>query len=288
MFMDEIVESESVDVITAVTPSDVKTVESEHQSHQSFIDTKLYIKLKSSRSVHKDHQVVSEPKTESADVKIKRVYNTVGPKIVRKNNFIPPVIKDWNSDDESEVEIIPTIEDKIVRPSTEKIKFVKSARETVEKVIRPVWNNSSRVNHKNFANKMTHPHSNRRFVPLAVLTRSGKINIVGASVNTAVRQINTAGSITTMNHPRPISNAYKKGVKDTTTRDRAVVSENKGKWANAVKASACWQKEYKEKGVIDSGFSRHMTGNKCYLTEYEDYDDGFISFGDGKGRNSRK
>ncbi|GJZ00056.1 ribonuclease H-like domain-containing protein [Tanacetum coccineum] len=36
------------------------------------------------------------------------------------------------------------------------------------------------------------------------------------------------------------------------------------------------QKEYKEKGVIDSGCSRHMTGNKCYLTEYKDYDGGFF------------
>ncbi|GKB38191.1 hypothetical protein Tco_0883133 [Tanacetum coccineum] len=44
------------------------------------------------------------------------------------------------------------------------------------------------------------------------------------------------------------------------------------------------QKGYKEKGVIDSGCSRHMTGNKCYLIEYEDYDGGFVSFGDGKGR----
>ncbi|GKB54430.1 ribonuclease H-like domain-containing protein [Tanacetum coccineum] len=44
------------------------------------------------------------------------------------------------------------------------------------------------------------------------------------------------------------------------------------------------QKEYKEKGVIDSGCSRHMIGNKCYLTEYEDYDGDFVSFGDGKGR----
>ncbi|GJW65615.1 putative ribonuclease H-like domain-containing protein [Tanacetum coccineum] len=48
------------------------------------------------------------------------------------------------------------------------------------------------------------------------------------------------------------------------------------------------QKEYKEKGVIDSGCSRHMTGNKCYLTEYKDYDGGFVSFGDGKGRISKK
>ncbi|GJU32074.1 ribonuclease H-like domain-containing protein [Tanacetum coccineum] len=166
---------------------------------------------------------------------------------------------------------------------------------------------------------MTHPHPNRRFVPQAVLTRSGKINTAGASVNTVVRQVNTASSKTTVNHPRPISNAYKKGysqvtkpfnkysanknsifnkkvntvrVKDTTARDRAVVNENKGKGANVVKASACWgnpqQKEYKEKGVIDSGFSRHMTGNKYYLTEYEYYVGGFVSFGDGKGRISRK
>ncbi|GJR14611.1 putative ribonuclease H-like domain-containing protein [Tanacetum coccineum] len=48
------------------------------------------------------------------------------------------------------------------------------------------------------------------------------------------------------------------------------------------------QKEYKEKGVIDSSCSRHMTRNKCYLDEYEDYDGGFVSFGDGKGRISGK
>ncbi|GJT00703.1 hypothetical protein Tco_0821872 [Tanacetum coccineum] len=48
------------------------------------------------------------------------------------------------------------------------------------------------------------------------------------------------------------------------------------------------QKEYKEKGVIDSGCSRHMTGNKCYLTEYEDYDGNFVFFRDGKGRISSK
>ncbi|GKF37098.1 hypothetical protein Tco_0113856, partial [Tanacetum coccineum] len=117
-----------------------------------------------------------------------------------------------------------------------------------------------------------------RFRPL-----SGKINTAGASVNTAVRPVNTAGSKPTMNHPRSISNAHKRGysqvtrpfnkyseyknnifnkkvntlrvkdttardravvntvrVKDTTARDRAVVSKNKEKEVNAVKASACW------------------------------------------------
>ncbi|GJS32249.1 hypothetical protein Tco_0530631 [Tanacetum coccineum] len=56
----------------------------------------------------------------------------------------------------------------------------------------------------------------------------------------------------------------------------------------AVLQSNPHQKEYKEKGVIDSGCSRHMTGNRCYLAKYEDYDGGFVSFGDGKGRISRK
>ncbi|GKE48693.1 hypothetical protein Tco_1479951 [Tanacetum coccineum] len=114
---------------------------------------------------------------------------------------------------------------------------------------------------------MTHPHPKRKFVPQAVLTKSGKINTAGASVNTVVRLVNIASSKPTVNHPRPISNDYKKGysqvtrsfnkyseykisifnkkvntvrVKDTTARDRAVVSENKGKGVNAVKASACW------------------------------------------------
>ncbi|GJT07715.1 hypothetical protein Tco_0842177 [Tanacetum coccineum] len=135
-FMDEIVKSENMDVITVVTPSNVKKVESNH---------------------------------ESADVKNNG--DAVEPKTVRKNSFRPPIIEDWNSDDDSEVEFIPNVKDKTVRPSTEKIKFVKSARETVEK---------------------GNPH----------------------------------------------------------------------------------QKEYTEKG------------NKCYLTKYEDYDAGFVSFGDGKGRIS--
>ncbi|GJU26619.1 retrovirus-related pol polyprotein from transposon TNT 1-94 [Tanacetum coccineum] len=113
---------------------------------------------------------------------------------------------------------------------------------------------------------MTHPHPTRRFVPQAVLTSSGKINTASASVNTAIRPVNTTVSKPTVNHPRPISNAYKKGYSQGNPQ----------------------QKEYKEKGVIDSGCSRHMTGNKCYHTEYENYDGGFVSFGDGKGRISRK
>ncbi|GJZ28070.1 hypothetical protein Tco_0572717 [Tanacetum coccineum] len=277
-FMDEIVESENMDVTTIVTPSNVKKVESNH---------------------------------ESADVKNNG--DAVEPKTVRKNNFRPPVIEDWNSDDDSKVEFIPNVEDKTVRPSTEKIKFVKSARETVEKVETPKqnkhyprgnqrnWNNlmSQKLGsdfkminkacfvcgsfehlYKNFTNKMTHPHPKRSFVPQVVLTRSEKFSTAGAAVKTVrpvntantkavniVRSFNTAISKPIMKHPRTKTNAFKRGysqssrpfnrhfankniiintnvntarVNHTTARDRAVVSENNRKGANAVKASACW------------------------------------------------
>nr|GFA55203.1 hypothetical protein [Tanacetum cinerariifolium] len=36
-----------------------------------------------------------------------------------------------------------------------------------------------------------------------------------------------------------------------------------------------------DKGYWDSGCSRHMTGNISYLTDYEPYDGGYVSFGEG-------
>ncbi|GKF55488.1 hypothetical protein Tco_0165828 [Tanacetum coccineum] len=39
-----------------------------------------------------------------------------------------------------------------------------------------------------------------------------------------------------------------------------------------------------EKGVIDSGCSRHMTGNMSYLSDYEEINGGYVGFGgDPKG-----
>ncbi|GJZ61244.1 hypothetical protein Tco_0617381, partial [Tanacetum coccineum] len=44
------------------------------------------------------------------------------------------------------------------------------------------------------------------------------------------------------------------------------------------------QQDLKNKGVIDSGCSRHMTGNISYLTNYEEIDGGFVAFrGNCKG-----
>ncbi|GJR00685.1 ribonuclease H-like domain-containing protein [Tanacetum coccineum] len=53
----------------------------------------------------------------------KGVSNTVESNAVRMNNTSAPITKDWNSDDESKI-------DYTVRPSTKKIKSVKTVRET--------------------------------------------------------------------------------------------------------------------------------------------------------------
>ncbi|GKA88207.1 putative ribonuclease H-like domain-containing protein [Tanacetum coccineum] len=42
------------------------------------------------------------------------------------------------------------------------------------------------------------------------------------------------------------------------------------------------QQDLKNKVVIDSGCFRHMTGNRSYLTDYEEIDGGFVAFGDFK------
>ncbi|GKF18438.1 hypothetical protein Tco_0063356, partial [Tanacetum coccineum] len=118
-FMDEIVESENMDVTTIVTPSNVKTVESNYEF-----------------------------------AGVKRNIDAVEPKTVRNNSFRPPVIEDWNSDDESEVEITP--KDKTVSSSTKKRKLVKSARETVGKVETSKQNKHyPRGNQRNWNNLMS-------------------------------------------------------------------------------------------------------------------------------------
>ncbi|GKE47469.1 hypothetical protein Tco_1478727, partial [Tanacetum coccineum] len=43
-----------------------------------------------------------------------------------------------------------------------------------------------------------------------------------------------------------------------------------------------------DKGFWDSGCSRHMTGNISYLSDYEPYDRGYVSFGYGGGKITGK
>ncbi|GKF73577.1 hypothetical protein Tco_0219909, partial [Tanacetum coccineum] len=43
------------------------------------------------------------------------------------------------------------------------------------------------------------------------------------------------------------------------------------------------QRALQNKGIVDSGCSRHMTRNKAYLAEYQDFNGGPVAFGGRKG-----
>ncbi|GJW73345.1 ribonuclease H-like domain-containing protein [Tanacetum coccineum] len=159
-----------------------------------------------------------------------------------------------------------------------------------QRMVKPVWNNSQRVNHQNFAKK-THPYAKKNLVPRAVLMKSGLV-----SVNTA-RQVNTAHSKTTMNAARPMSylsktahSTVKRPIHKNTTfknsninqrvnivRDKKFNTARPKVLVNAVKGNL--QIDLQDQGVIDSGCSRHMTGNMSYLTNYEEIDGGYVAFG---------
>ncbi|GJR34404.1 putative ribonuclease H-like domain-containing protein [Tanacetum coccineum] len=188
-------------------------------------------------------------------------------------------------------------------------------------VQKPVWNNAVRVNHHNSA-RITHPYLKINFVPTAVLTRSGKVPINTAkqnlskaivSVNTVrpintvvsrpkVNGVNTARLRSTVNTSRPKAtvNATRQRVAVNTARLNAVLKAVKGNMGNAVKAStySVWrlkqkvldhgnpEQELQERGIFDSSYSRHMTGNKSYLTEFEEINGGFVAFG-GNSRGGK-
>nr|GEU91047.1 retrovirus-related Pol polyprotein from transposon TNT 1-94 [Tanacetum cinerariifolium] len=84
--------------------------------------------------------------------------------------------------------------------------------------------------------------------------------------------------------------------KVSTARPKALLNAVQGNRVNAVKASACWvwrpkhKQDLKDKAMIDSRYSRHMTGNKSYLTNYKEIDRGFVAFGGNSkgGKITRK
>ncbi|GJS76478.1 putative ribonuclease H-like domain-containing protein [Tanacetum coccineum] len=181
-------------------------------------------------------------------------------------------------------------------------------------MVKPVWNNAQRVNHQNFAKK-THPCAKKNMVPRAVLMKSGLVSINTArQVNAAhskttvnvARPMSYLSKIAHSTVKRPIhkNTTFKnsninqrvntaRDKKFNTARPKAVVNAVKGNNFNVVKASACWvwkpkhkvldhgnpQMDLQDQGVIDSGCSRHMTGNMSYLTNYEEIDGGYVAFG---------
>ncbi|GJW29616.1 putative ribonuclease H-like domain-containing protein [Tanacetum coccineum] len=126
-------------------------------------------------------------------------------------------------------------------------------KDSSQREIRPIWNNVQRVNHQN------------QFVPTAVLTRTGKI-LVNTARASGTNNVSTARHNLTIqaipfNGVRKVSSVKPsvQNAKVNTVKTKLVLLGKKGKLL-----------ALQNKGIVDSGCSRHMTGNKAYLAEYQD------------------
>ncbi|GJY78171.1 ribonuclease H-like domain-containing protein [Tanacetum coccineum] len=164
------------------------------------------------------------------------------------------------------------------------------------------WNNVQRVNKQN------------QFVPSAVLTRTGIIPVNTArtsgtknfstarqSFNRQTVLTNTAMKVNTVkpivNRVRPANVFYKTHSSSSRpfkkpTVHRTDFSKQKVNTAKVNAVSTVGGKRetadyphraLKNKGIVDSGCSRHMTGNKAYLDEFQDFNGGPVAFGGSRG-----
>ncbi|GJS94966.1 putative ribonuclease H-like domain-containing protein [Tanacetum coccineum] len=75
---------------------------------------------------------------------------------------------------------------------------------------------------------------------------------------------------------------------------RSIVNTVRAMGFNDVKPLACWvwrpikpngaslsNSQLNDKGFVDSGCSRHMTGNIAHLSDFKDFDGGYVTFGGG-------
>ncbi|GJT91830.1 hypothetical protein Tco_1080675 [Tanacetum coccineum] len=163
------------------------------------------------------------------------------------------------------------------------------------------WNNVQRVNHKN------------KFVPTTVLTRTSKIpvntarasgtNNVSTGRHNLNRQAVPSNGARKVNTVKPIVNNDKANIvkpmlvllgeneKLLLSPQQVVLGDQKGitgKKSPNIMVDQDLEIDYphralKNKGIVDSGCSRHMTGNKAYLAEYQDFNGGPVAFGGSKG-----
>nr|GEX16771.1 hypothetical protein [Tanacetum cinerariifolium] len=138
------------------------------------------------------------------------------------------------------------------------------------------WNHAHRGNHKQYA-QMTHHNPKRHIVHAAVLTQSKPVSI------TIVRPVSAdvpKSKVTRPRHATPIVTKPNSPIRTHLTRNPSPKTSNSPPRVTAVKALVGNpQHALKDKGVIDSGCSRHMTGNMSYLFDFEELNGGYVAFG---------
>ncbi|GKC11150.1 hypothetical protein Tco_1007932 [Tanacetum coccineum] len=129
-------------------------------------------------------------------------------------------------------------------------------------VAKPVWTNANRVNHAN------------KLVPRSVQINAGRPNI-----NTVRPNINTGR--TNINPVRPRVNTGSSNV--NTVRSRQPVPTKTSNCFSPKRPQDHPLKNMVDRGIFDSGCSRHMTDNKDQLEDFKEFNGGSVTFGGSKG-----
>nr|GEW97078.1 hypothetical protein [Tanacetum cinerariifolium] len=171
--------------------------------------------------------------------------------------------------------------------------LIKDCDYHAKKVAQPTLRNyAHKGNHKEYA-PLTHTNPQKHMVPTVVLTQSKPV------FNTAVRPVSAAMpkiNVTRPSYAHPVVTKSKSPIRRHITRSPSPKTSNspprvtavqalvvsaaqgmQGKWGNP-------QHALKDKGVINSGYSRHMIGNMSYLYDFEELNDRYVAFeGNPKG-----
>nr|GEW61671.1 hypothetical protein [Tanacetum cinerariifolium] len=125
--------------------------------------------------------------------------------------------------------------------------------------------------------RMTLPNPHQHVVPTTVLTKSKLVPI------TAARPVTVAVPKPHVTRPRQAKTVVTKPhspPRRTINRSPSLKSSTFPPKATAAKAPmGNPQHALKEKGVIDSGCSRHMIMNMSYLSDFEERNGGYVAFG---------
>nr|GEX61518.1 uncharacterized mitochondrial protein AtMg00810-like [Tanacetum cinerariifolium] len=199
-------------------------------------------------------------------------------------------------------------------------------KDTGQQAHRPVWNNVKRANHQNKfvpsvlltkTSKIPINAARQKFSRQATLTSTAsKVNTARPFVNETRPKRCFYKSLSP--HKRHFHN---KTTQINTFANNKVNTINtslcavKGNWDTAVKASACcnwrnkrntWNKVFKynsgskirisddphkalkDKGIVDSGCSKHTTRNKAHLVDYQEFKGSSVAFGGSNGKITGK
>ncbi|GJZ54216.1 hypothetical protein Tco_0609101 [Tanacetum coccineum] len=210
------------------------------------------------------------------------------PKTVRPS---APIIEEWDTDSDNDSVFRPKSDQ--TKPKFTKINFVKSDE------------NVKSVNKENTHRQEEYPRK--------IVTKSGQVPvntakqsspIAAASISTTRRAFNQKSAAKIYNLNERVKIARVNNV--TTARPKVVVSADVGNGENDVKSLACWiwrptgnvightskdsrsymfkRFDYADLQGRLNGCSKHMTGNKSFLIDYQEVDGGFVAFvGSPKG-----